>query len=140
MTHVRTQIRDRAAVDLAGVGTVYKTRLTPIAEAALPVLLVYTDAETIEVETFDALMRTVELVVEIVSRGTSALDTALDDLIAATETALGADPTLNGWAIQCIPASIAISVDNSGAEPIGRARITYAVTYRTALTDPTASI
>ena len=140
MSHVRTQIRDRVAADLAGVATVYKTRLTPIAEASLPVLLVYTDTESSEIESFGALMRTLALVVEVVARGTAGLDTTLDDLVASVETALGADPTLNGLAVDCYPSALEVSTDNSGAEPVGRARVTFAVTYRTAPTDPTVSI
>jgi hypothetical protein len=139
MSHVRTQIRDRFVTLLGPVGTVHASRIYPLAEDALPVLLVYTNNETIDVDgaAFNALDRSLEVVVEIVEQATATLDTALDTLLASVEAAIGADEDLNGLALHAAPASIEVSMSTEGAQPIGRARLTYSVLYRTTYTDPT---
>lgn len=142
MSHVRTQIRQAATAALAGIATVHASRVHPLAESDLPALLVYTSTESIEAElaAFGTLERRLELVIEAVAQATSNLDTTLDDLLASVETALGAVPTLGGAAIVVVPTSIEVTISQEGAQPIGRARLTYAVLYRTSSTDPTASI
>lgn len=144
MSHVRTQIRNRVATLLTGLAPVYASRVYPLAESALPVILVYTDEEEIAVDeaAFGTLQRQLTATVEIVAKSTTedALDDVLDDLLVLAETALAADPTLNGLAISAVPSAIAVSVDSQGALPVGRARLTYAVLYRTAPTDPNVSI
>lgn len=142
MSHVRTQIRDRVVTLLTPLGTVYASRIHPIAEDALPVFLVYTNAEQIDLEgaAFNTLERRLEVVVEIVAQATADLDDTLDAKLALVEAALAADFTLNGKAVASMPASIEISMSMEGAQPIGRARLTYAVLYRTSSTDPTVAI
>ncbi len=140
MSHVRTQIRDRVASLLAGVGTVLKSRAYAIAEDELPVLLVFTSNETMGVQDFSALERQLQIVVEIIAQETAALDAAVDDLIEDVEVAIGADPTLNGLALECLPVSIEITTSPEGAKPIARARLIYQAVYRTAVTDPSTVI
>lgn len=141
MSHVRTQIRDRVAVDLAGVGTVLKSRAYSVAEDELPVLLVFTNNETMGIESFsETLERQLQVVVEIIAQETAGLDAAVDDLIADVEIALGADPTLNGLVMECLPLSIEIATSTEGAKPIARARLVYQAVYRTAVTDPSTVI
>ena len=48
MSHVRKQIRDATATALAGVATVYTSRVYPVQAASLPVILVYSGDEQIE--------------------------------------------------------------------------------------------
>lgn len=142
MSHIRTQIRDRVATLLAGVATVYKSRVYPLAEGALPALLVYTNTESIDAETaaFETYERRIELVIDAVAQGTTDLDTALDDLIEGVEVALGADPTLSGTALMVMPTQFEISILKDGAQPIGRARLAYQVLTRTRSTDPTTAV
>jgi hypothetical protein len=143
MSHVRTQIRDRVATLLADVATVHKSRIHRVAEgSSLPVLLVYTNAEQILADeaAFNALERSIEVVVEIVDQAASELDTALDDLLEGVEVALAADPTLNGLVNYCIPATVDVSLLAEGAQPIGRMRVTFATLTRTSYEDPSTVV
>jgi hypothetical protein len=136
MSHVRKQIRDRVAVLLAPVATTYKSRTYSIAEGVLPVLLVYTNSEEVEQVDFTTIERALQVVVEAVTQDGSDLDDALDDLIAGTETAIATDPTMGGKAMDCNLASIEVTVSTEGAQPIGRARLTFVARYRTTAADP----
>jgi hypothetical protein len=142
MSHVRTQIRNYIATLLAPVGTVYKSRVYPVAEDALPCLLLYTNAEQMDPDesAFNAIERRIEVVVEVVAQATSDLDTALDELLADVEGAIAADDDLNGLVMSCVPTSIDVSILTDGAQPIGRARLVFQAHTRTSLTDPTTVI
>jgi hypothetical protein len=142
MSHVRTQIRDQVATLLAPVGTVYKSRVYPLAESDLPCLLVYTNAEQIAVDdsAFSTLERQIEVIVECRVQATTALDTDLDDLLAAAEAAIEADADLSGLVLACVPTSIDIQILTSGAQPVGIARLTFVAVTRTSATDPTTVV
>ena len=135
MSHVRTQIRDRVATLLAGVGTVHKSRAWNVAEAALPVILVYTNSEEIDAEDFEVLERRLQLVVEPIVQA-ATVDTTLDGLVADIEAAIGADVGLNGAATHCLLTGIEIFTSTEGSAPIARARMTYVAHYRTTFADP----
>lgn len=137
MSHVRTQIRDAAATALAGVGTVIKSRVYPVSEDALPVLLVYADNETITLTDLRSLERNLSLVVECVVQAAD-LDTALDPLLVGVETALTAN-TLGGIVLRLLPAQLDVTLSGEGAAPIARARLTFEALYRTSITDPETS-
>lgn len=139
MSHVRTQIRDRIATVLAPVGTVHKTRVWPIAESALPVILVYTNTEETESADFGKLHRRLQVIVEIVAQATT-VDTVTDTLIAGVEAAIGADISLGSLALDCLLAGIEITVSTDGSAPVARARMTYVAQYRTTHADPQTSI
>lgn len=141
MSHVRTQIRDAFASALASVCTVYKSRVYPVADTVLPVILVYTNNEEINEDgSFSVLSRSLTVVVEIVADGGTSLDSTLDALTASAESAIGADPTLGGKCVEALPASIEIQISTEGARQIGRARLSYSVHYRTTAADPQTSI
>jgi hypothetical protein len=142
MSHVRTQIRNRVATLLLPVGTVYASRVYPLAESALPCLLVYTNAEQIDADdsAFNVLERRIEVIVECVVQATASLDAELDDLLAESEAAIAADPLLNGLALGCIPTATEITISTEGAQPVGRARMTLVALTRTSATDPTTVV
>lgn len=140
MSHVRKQIRDRVAVLLAPVGTVYVSRIHRLPELTLPAILVYTNDEEIEPADFDKFQRSLQVVVEIVAQATASVDDVLDALMVSVEAAIGADLTLNGLALQCGLASINVTMSVEGSAPIGRARMTFQTIYRTAYSDPENSI
>jgi hypothetical protein len=143
MSHVRTQIRDRVATLLDSVATVHKSRIHAVAEgSSLPVLLVYTNGEQMQPDesAFNTVERSIEVVVEIVDQAASDLDTALDDLLEEVEAAIAADPTLNGLASYCIPASVEVSMLAEGAQPIGKLRVTFATMTRTSYADPSTVV
>lgn len=130
MSHVRTQIRDRFVALLTPVGSVYASRIWPIAEGSLPVILVYTNSEEIELDSLDDLLRRLTVVVEVVAQATPDLDTALDDILEQVEDALAADSTLNGLAMESLPAAIEVTMSGAGSQPTGRAKLSYSVLYR----------
>jgi len=147
MSHVRTQIRDAVAGLLTSVspviGPALKSRTWPIAETSLPVTLVYTNAEGIDVgegDGFDVYDRVLQVVIEPVVQNPDDVDTVLDDQIAAVETALGNDIGLGGLVLHCLLRAIEIIISTEGAQPIARARLTYEARYRTSFTDPTIVI
>ena len=143
MTHVRTQLRDAAAIVLAPAGAVHKSRSYSLAESELAAILVYTNAESIDLDenaAFDLYDRTLALVVEPIVQATADVDTALDTLIEAIEMAIGADPGLGGLALHCLLRSIEVTISTEGAQPIARARMTYEVRYRTAFENPSTAI
>lgn len=142
MSHVRTQIRDAVVTVLTGHVTVSASRLYPLAESDLPVVLVYTDDEQIDADgsAFAILERRLTLVLEVVAQATGTVDVTLDGLLATVETRMATVPTLGGVAMAVVPASIEVSASTDGSKPIGRARLTYTVLYRTSATDPTVNI
>ena len=136
MSHARTQIRKKAAELLAPVAPVHCTRVLPIEQASLPVLLVSTATEEIEGQ-FGVLDRRLELIVEAVT-ATQPVDDALDALIVEIESALTGD--LEGLVASCNPASIEVSASDEGNTLMGRARVIFSVVYRTAYADPETSV
>lgn len=139
MSHVRTQIRDAVVTALADIeATVYASRYLPIEEPDLPALLVYTNTESIVGDDLDHLTRTIDLVVEIVVQAQD-IDAEVDALLVGIEQALNAE-TLGGLVMVLLPANIEVSMRAEGAQPVGRARVTFQATYRTAFADPELSI
>ena len=137
MSHVRTQIRNAVAAALTGVGTVHVARVYPVTEAELPVVLVYTNGEQIEQGEFGSLERVLEVVVEIVAQGDS-LDAAMDAVLVDVEQALGGG--LGALVTSFSAASIEVSTSTEGSAPIGRLRLAYEATYRTAYADPETNL
>ncbi len=138
MSHVRKQIRDAAAAALSSVGGVYATRTVPVEITELPVLLVYTNSEEIDRLAVGIYVRTLELVVEIVTKG-RAVDDELDAILAAVEPLLNAN-RFDGLCRPLILDSISVSVDATGETPVGRARVAYSAVYQTAHTNAETSV
>lgn len=134
MSHVRKQIREAVATALGAVATTYVSRVWPVEQGNLPVLLVYSGAEQIEGEPY-AMDRRYAVVVEAIAEGN---DDALDDLLVGIETGLTGD--LGGLVVHMQPVSVEITNSAEGSAPIGRARITYEALYRTSYADPQNTI
>ncbi len=143
MAHVRAQIRDAVAVLLAGNGaTVIKTRTYPLNDPELPMFMVYTNTERSELDSIGstaALMRELDIVIEIVASGAiNTLDDTLDDFAAVVEAAL-ADQTYSGLAKDTNLSSTETEISVEGNTPIGMIRLTFAVMYRTVTNDATTA-
>jgi hypothetical protein len=142
MTHVRQQIRDRIAVDLAAIPgfatSVYKMRRYPVDSAKLPVIAVYTVDENSSLVTIGlrTLRRVVNLGIEIVAKGpsTTIADT-MDSYTVSVEEAIAADFTINGLAKSCVLTNSTIDVNVEGETAVGTARLVYSVEYITAIGD-----
>jgi hypothetical protein len=138
MSHVRTQIRNAAAAALSGIGaSVHVTRVWPVAETELPAVLVYTNGEAIEQEQFGGLVRRLNLVAEVVVQGAD-LDDAMDSVLVEVEQALGVG--LGALVTDLVPSSVEVSTSTEGSAPIGRLRLAYEATYRTAFADPETNL
>jgi hypothetical protein len=137
MSHVRTQIRLAAAELLAGVAPVAVSRVYPLAEDSLPILLVYLGDELIEGHTMGAFRRTADLVVEVRVKG-PFMDDEMDTLIAGVERALNRS-TLGDVVRPLVPTGIAITLQ-AGSVEIGTARVTFRAVYHTEYGNPEAAI
>jgi hypothetical protein len=138
MSHVRQQIRAATVAALAPIGGVFASRTIPIESPELPVILVYTNDETIDRATMGAYQRSLNIVVEIVEKGRS-VDDDLDALIVRVEDYLN-DSKLGGLCKPLAPTGIDVTVDVIGNTPIGRAKITYRVTYFTHFSNPETAV
>jgi hypothetical protein len=134
VSHVRTQIRNAVAALLPG--TVYKSRVWPVEQTELPVLLVYTGSEADRAGDMQSLERTLDVIVECVTQGT---DDEMDAQFVLVEQAL-ADTDLGGLALMFTLTGIEVTVSAEGSAPIGRGRMTYSAMYRTTYADPETSI
>ena len=103
MSHVRQQLRERAATTLTGLTTtgtkVYQSRVYPLGAANLPGLLIYTKSEDSEAVTMSGartLLRNLSLVIEGYVKAVSNYDDTVDTIAKEVETAMGNDVTHNG--------------------------------------------
>jgi hypothetical protein len=137
MSHVRTQIRQAAVAALDGIAPVSASRVYPIAEDELPVLLVWTNDEDISGGTHGAYARELTLVVEAVARG-GFVDDELDLMLVGVERALARN-SLGGLCKPIMPTSIQITIE-AGSAPIGRARASFRATYYTPVGNPESTL
>ena len=139
MAHVRQSIRDNIVTAVTSLSTtgsnVFRSRVYPIGTNKLPALCVYTDNETIEFNRMDRtrdIDRTVEVVIEAYVRATANYDTTLDTICAEVEAGMAADVTRGGHAKDCKLIQTEFDFSDEGDRPIGTARLTYSIDYRTA--------
>lgn len=142
MAHVRKSIRDDIVTSVTGLSTtgsnVFRTRVYPLEHGDLPGVCVYSLNETSEVDTLSStrsLERLSEIVVEGYVRAVSNYDDTLDAISAEVEAALASDVTRGGNAKDTNLISTEFEYSDEGDRPIGMVRLTYSVTYRTAIND-----
>lgn len=87
-----------------------------------------------------ALERTVDIVVDAYVRAIANYDTSLDTICGEVEAALATGVTRGGNAKETNLVSTDIEYSDDGDRPIGMARMTLAVVYRTAINDATTAI
>jgi hypothetical protein len=144
MAHVRAQIRDAVATALTGLGaTVIKSRFFPNDESALPVFLVYTVSENIDMSRSSApttVFRVLSLTVDAsAADDEQTLDDTLDDFAVSIETALAGN-RFGGLALYTDLASTEINTSTEGRQPLGTARLTFEILYRTSNTNPETAV
>lgn len=142
MVHVRHQIRDRIASVVASAATlvnqrVYTTRVYPLTAANLPAITVYTGSEASALQTMGArtLMRNLDVAVDIYVRATTNTDSDVDAIAVQIEEAVANDFTVNGLAKSVVLTSTDIDFNAEAEQPIGIARLTFSVSYITAIND-----
>lgn len=142
MAHVRHQIRDRIASVVTSGATlvnqrVYTTRVYPLTAANLPAITVYTGSETSALQTMGArtLMRNLDVAVDIYVRATETTDDDVDAIAVQIEEAVANDFNVNGLAKSVVLTSTDIDFNAEAEQPIGIARLTFSVSYITAIND-----
>lgn len=143
--HQRKAIRDRVVQMLTGLATtgsnVFATRLYPVDAASLPALLVYTLSEESQFDTLGTsrrLLRTLELQIEGLAQVNNTLDDTLDAIAKEVEIVLASDPTFGSSARDSMLRRTSIAVQKDGEKETGSIVLNFAVTYRTAATNPEA--
>ena len=146
MAHVRQTIRDNIITAVTGLSTtgsnVYRTRIYPLETGNLPGLCVYTQTEDSEIDSLSGtrnLTRSGEVGIEAFVRAVSNYDNTLDTICAEIEAGMAADVTRGGYAKDCLLTRSEFEFSDEGDRPIVMARLTYAVQYRTAITNAQAA-
>lgn len=147
MSHVRQQIREYFEAQLASLTTtgsnVYASRIYPLSGAKLPALLIYSQSESLEEQSFSQKRiqtRTVDLVVEGYVRALANFDDTLDTVNAEVETAILDSPTLGGLAINTQLTGVEAMYSGDGDQPVATIRMNFAVQYRTETGQPDTAI
>jgi hypothetical protein len=117
----RTDIRNAVITALETItafdGNVFAGRRRSIARADLPACCVYVEEETKDLASTNptrTFLRELTLVCEIYSSDTSADYAELDTLCKAAETALLADESLGGSALETLPVSDQYEISEEG--------------------------
>ena len=144
MAHVRAQIRDAVATALTGLGaTVIKSRFFPNDEASLPVFLVYTVNEAVDLgmaSGSDTMFRRLSVIVDASAiDDEQTLDDTLDNFAVSIETALAGN-TYSSIALDTDLTSTEINTSTEGRQPLGTVRLTFEVLYRTSKTNPATAV
>jgi hypothetical protein len=141
--HVRKQIRDYVAAQLAGLPTtgdnVFIGRTRALAADHPPTLLIYARREDYARDAMGRppiIMRTLALFVHGKVVASAPPDDTLDQIAVEVERKLGADDRLGGLVLDCVMTSSEIIVTAEGASHVGEIAMEYRVKYRTTQTDP----
>ena len=135
--HGRAQLRARVLADLAPLAGLAQapvdSRLYNFQLEELPGALVYALREESRLAAVDGrLERDLDLVLELHLAALDAtLDDRLDAILLEAEQLLAADFGLAGLALRCWPARLEIGLSAAGEQPLGLARQTYRIVYRT---------
>lgn len=140
MAHARTLIRDLLAARVTGLPTVaanvFKNRVKPLPESALPAISVSSGDEQINAITQGSprrLSRIVQVHFDIIGDADAdgAADT-IDTVCEEIEGVLIAGAWSAGQIFEIVPASITEIFDGDGNKIIAQTRLTYEVEYHTA--------
>jgi len=134
-----------AVTDLVTTGPdVFTNRMTPFRDSDLPNISVYVarEAETIEEDDEMGPYELRVLPVDIVARAraNNELDDQLDDICLEVETAIHADTDLAALIKGISLISTEIEMDHEGEQPVGAARMEWAIIYRVNGAAPTAPV
>lgn len=143
MAHVREQIRNRFATLLGALagGRVYTSRVYPV--DILPVIGIFANSETSTQDPTIAaarLNRDVDVIVEIAAEAIADVDATVDVLASSVESAIAADSTMAGIAVDVTLTSTTMEIEDAGDIPLAFARLTFRAWYRTTAANPDAAI
>ena len=146
--HARKAVRDAAVTDLTGLattgGNVFTSRVSALEADEMPGWYVMLRDETAsEDAAIGRFARNGDLVIEGWAAGGDGLEDKLDTMAAEAEAAIYAeDGALMTVLIDFGPPRTQVDMPGAedGATRIGKIRILFPVTYRTAITDPTTIV
>lgn len=137
MTHRRTLIRNSVVDILKSAATpagdrVFGSRIEPLWDVPMPLILVYARDEVSQpISSMPKPMeRRVRVAVEARVLLNADVDSALDDMAKAIETAIETDYKLKGKALSSNLVSTDLQVSAEGLKPIGAIQLTYEVLYQ----------
>jgi hypothetical protein len=146
--HVRKAIRTAAKTALTGLTTtgvnVFTSRVSKLTEGEMPGWYVMLRDERGDDDgRLSAFERSGQLVIEGWAAGGDGLEDKLDTMAAEAETAIYTNAALMALLVNFGAPMTQIEMpqpDDEGALRIGKIRILFPVTYRTAITDPTTIV
>lgn len=136
MAHIRTDIRNALKAKLLFVTNaedrVYVNRAYDIEKAKLPAIHIYDESETISdrVLNVQRLIRKVTMKIDLLVTNSSDVDTDLDDLSKQVEDIISADRRISNTCSASFYVGMETSFDR-GEKTVGRATLTYEITYLT---------
>lgn len=147
---LRKTIRKQVAIilkDKTDAGKrVFPNASIPVWNSELPVILVFSRSETASkyAQAPRELERDLDLVIEIIAKGPEentdaetpatgekTVEDIVDDIAEQIECEMDIDETLGQLADDSILTNTELEFDSDGGQPIGSARLTYAITYYT---------
>jgi hypothetical protein len=144
--HLRTQIRNAVADILNGLPTtenrVFVSRVYPMERTSLPGLIIMTESDAVEsnmgaVDNGDlVLWSKLQLMVKGYAKGTTNVDSNLDQIENEVRKTLLANPTLGGLVVDTNWQSTTIQIEVNGEQPVGVAEMLFIVDYRVAQSAP----
>ena len=145
--HLRRQIRERVATTLTGLSTtgsnVFQSRIYPMESAGLPGLCVYTQEESVGIQSMGGtrnVSRDLTLIIEGYASASSNIDDTMDAIGKEIEIAMSGDITLNDLAQDSYLSSVEITLSGDGTTGIGKITHSYSVVYQNAENAPDAAL
>lgn len=112
---------------------IYRSRLEPFARDEFPAVVVEPTADSADQTTIQTLDWQLGVRIAVFVRG-AVPDSLADPIVLDIHSKIMSDPTLQGYAIDILPTSVAFDL-TEGDQPIGVIACDYVVRYRTNLND-----
>ena len=145
--HLRRQIRERVATTLTGLSTtgsnVFQSRIYPMESAGLPGLCVYTQEESVGIQSMGGtrnVSRDLTLIIEGYASASSNIDDTMDAIGKEVEVAMAGDIDINNLAQDSYLSSVEITLSGDGSTGIGKITHSYIVVYQNAENAPDSAL
>lgn len=110
---------------------IYRSRFEPFARDEFPAIVVEPTSDSADQTTIATLDWTLSVRVTVFVRG-AVPDSLADPIVSDVHSKIMSDPTLQGYAIDILPTSVAFEM-TEGDQPIGVIACDFVVRYRTNL-------
>ena len=145
--HLRRQIRERVATTLTGLSTtgsnVFQSRIYPMESAGLPGLCIYTQEESVGIQSMGGtrnVSRDLTLIIEGYASASSNIDDTMDAIGKEVEVAMAGDIEINNLAQDSYLSGVEITLSGDGSTGIGKIAHSYTVVYQNAENAPDAAL